>query len=254
MNVTTISIITFLLIFGSCVLGLIVQRILPDHHLSDQSKEILKASRGVIIGVAALTLGLLISAAKTSFDTKTDSIRLQSAKIITISRILTDYGPEADSVKLAIRTYVTEQIKRVENFFVQGVSIDDILKSSRIASLRPIISELKPKSPHQEFLKSSALHTANEIEELRWRNYEELGSHLQFPIFIVLVFWLMCIFFSLGIVAPLNYSVIAGFFLSALSMTGAIFLMLELDRPYHGLITISSQPLKIALKVLNVGL
>jgi hypothetical protein len=63
----------------------------------------------------------------------------------------------------------------------------------------------------------------------------------------------MCIFFSLGIVAPLNYSVIAGFFLSSLSMTGAIFLMLELDRPYHGLITISSQPLKIALKVLNVG-
>jgi hypothetical protein len=50
----------------------------------------------------------------------------------------------------------------------------------------------------------------------------------------------------------MNYSIISGFVLSSLSMTGAIYLMLELDMPYNGLITVSIEPLTIALKVLNL--
>lgn len=252
MSVVSMSIIVFCLIFGSSIVGIFVQKLLPDSHLSDQSKDILKASRGVVIGVAALTLGLLISAAKTSFDSKTDSLRLQSAKIITLSRILNDFGPEAEGVRIGVRNYIEDQIERVEKVFNQGVSADDVLKSARIVSLRSIISGLNPRTKGQDFLKSSALTLSNEIEELRWRVYEELGSHLQIPIFLVLVFWLMCIFFSLGIVAPWNYSIIVGFVLSSLSMTGAIYLMLDLDRPYKGMITVSSEPLKVALKILYI--
>ena len=252
MSVVAISCITFILIFSSSIIGLLVQRILPDSHLSDKSLDTLKASRGVVIFVAALTLGLLISAAKTSFDSKTDSIRLQSAKLVSLGRILNDFGPSAEDMRIPLRRYIEDQIDRMEKVFNKGASFDDVLKSVRIVSLRSIFSGLRPSNKEQEFLKSSALNLANETEELRWRVYEELGSHLQLPVFCVLIFWLMCIFFSLGIAAPMNYSIISGFVLSSLSMTGAIYLMLELDMPYNGLITVSIEPLKIALKVLNL--
>ena len=251
MSVITTSFVATIFIFSSSVLGLIIQKFVPKEHLSDQSKDTLKASRGVIIGVAALTLGLLISASKTSYDSKTDEIRLQAAKIVTLNRILNDYGPEASRVRTSVHTYIEEQISHVDRIFSFGASIDEVLKSSKIISLRSIISTLSPKTPDQQFLKTSALGLSNEIEELRWRVYEELGSHLQWPMFYVLVFWLMCIFFSLGIVAPYNFSVVSGLFLAALSMGGAIYLLLELDRPYQGLITISSEPLRVALKVLD---
>lgn len=251
MSVNTISMIIFICIFCSSIFGLLVQRMLPDSHLSDQSKDALKSSRGVVVGVTALTLGLLISAAKTSFDLKNDSLRLQSAKTVTLIRMLNDYGPETYGVKLVIRKSIEEQIDRMEKVYNQGVNIDDVLKSTKINSLRQVLSTLSPKNKSQEFIKSSALNLANEIEELRWRIYEELSSHLQLPIFYILVFWLMCIFFSLGIVAPANYSIITGLALSSLSMTGAIYLMLELDRPYSGWITVSNEPLKVALKAID---
>jgi len=53
-------------------------------------------------------------------------------------------------------------------------------------------------------------------------------------------------FASFGLFAPRNASVTA-----ALSVAGSIYLILEMDRPYSGLIKISSAPLQTALEQLG---
>lgn len=64
---------------------------------------------------------------------------------------------------------------------------------------------------------------------------------------VVPVFWLTLIFTSFGLLAPTNSTVIGVLFACALSVAGAIFLILELDRPFQGLLRISTAPLRNAL-------
>jgi hypothetical protein len=59
------------------------------------------------------------------------------------------------------------------------------------------------------------------------------------------------LFLSFGLFAPFNGTVIGGLMLSALSVSGAIFLVLELALPFGGLISISSGPLRVALTQLG---
>ena len=68
---------------------------------------------------------------------------------------------------------------------------------------------------------------------------------------MVLVFWLTIIFGSFGLFAPRNATVVAMLFLCALSVSGAIFLILELDQPFDGLLQISSAPMRDALARLS---
>jgi hypothetical protein len=71
------------------------------------------------------------------------------------------------------------------------------------------------------------------------------------PFLVVLVFWLTVLFVSFGLFAPPNATVIATLFVCALSVSAAIFLILELDQPFEGLIRFSSAPLRNALAYLG---
>ena len=71
------------------------------------------------------------------------------------------------------------------------------------------------------------------------------------PFLVLLVFWVTIIFLSFGLFAPPNATVIVTLFLCALSVSGAIFMILELDRPFGGLIHISSVPMRNALAQLG---
>jgi hypothetical protein len=67
------------------------------------------------------------------------------------------------------------------------------------------------------------------------------------PFLAVLAFWLVIIFASFSLFSPLNVTVITFLFLFALSSACAIFLILQLSRPFTGLMMISSAPLRNAL-------
>lgn len=64
---------------------------------------------------------------------------------------------------------------------------------------------------------------------------------------MILVRWVTVIFVSFGLFAPRNTTVIVALLICALSVSRAIFLILELDRPYEGLLRVSSAPLHSAL-------
>jgi hypothetical protein len=110
---------------------------------------------------------------------------------------------------------------------------------------------LAPQNDAQRWLKSTALEISRNIAEARWLVVEQSGSSIQWPFLAVLVFWLAAIFASFGLFAPYNGSVITVLFISALSVAGSIYLIVEMDQPYGGLIRISSAPLHAALDQLG---
>lgn len=247
MTPSVISLIALFLIFMSAVTGIFVQSLLPDHHLSEDSKNIIKAARSVVVGLAALTLGLLIATAKGSFDTKGAELKTSAAKTIALNRLLLNFGDKSKEAREALKTVAENGIKVIEEINKNGVD-SKTTSGVGVDVLQRKLLQLPEDTAGSIWLKNTALTLGNEIAISRWKIYENSSASVS-PLFIaILVFWLMAIFFSLGLIAPPNAAALTALFMAAVSMTGAILLTLELDQPYGGLIQFSTEPLKLALQ------
>src|SRR5580692_8105877 len=117
MSALIVSLIVFVCVFGSGILGLSLRSSLPDHHLSEDSTGIVKLGAGLLATLAALVLGLLIASAKVSFDRLHEEFTQTAATVVLIDRSLADYGPDTKAIReLLRRTYASA----VELFFSQG--------------------------------------------------------------------------------------------------------------------------------------
>jgi membrane-bound ClpP family serine protease len=118
-------------------------------------------------------------------------------------------------------------------------------------SLYDKIEGLSPKDDAQRSLQTRALNLVMALSQTRWLIYEQRATAISTPFLIVLVFWITVIFISFGLFAPLNATVGVSLLVSALSVSSAIFLILEMYTPYGGLIEVSSAPLRAALAQLG---
>jgi hypothetical protein len=91
------------------------------------------------------------------------------------------------------------------------------------------------------------LGIAVDLGQMRWLMFEQSGSSISAPLLAVVVCWLAILFFSFGLFAPPNGTARVALLVAALSVSSAIFLILELDQPFEGLIHISSKPMQTAL-------
>ena len=113
------------------------------------------------------------------------------------------------------------------------------------------IRALKPRDDSQQALQSRALDLAEEMLKERWLVLAGSQTSIPVPFLVILLFWLTLTFASFGLFAPQNGVVIWVLFLCALSIGGAVFLILELDTPFEGVIRVSADPLRYAYSHLN---
>jgi hypothetical protein len=250
MNSVSISAIVFACVFGAAMLGMYMPNVLPEHHLSDRSKDVIKLGMGLVATLSALVLSLLISSAKNSFDAQSTELTQSSAQVVVLDRILAHYGPETAKARDMVRTAVVNSLDRL---WSKNRSTTTMLEppSRGNEQLLDLIQGLTPKDDTQRALKSQALNIAFTVGETRWLQYAQMNNSIPAPILMILVGWLATLFFSFGLFAPRNATVIACLFVAALSVSGAVFLMVELYSPYGGLIEVSSAPLRAALSQLG---
>jgi hypothetical protein len=251
MSALTISCIVFMLVFGSAMLAMAIQPMLPEHHLSAESKDVIKLGTAVIATMSALVVSLLLASAKGSFDARNREYTQMSANIILLDRLLAHYGPETKEVRDLLRRSTldaADQISYSQNFQLQ------ILEPAATTgqSIYIQIVQLSPQSEIQRSLRGEALRVAVALSETRWLLFDQRArSSIPMPFLVALAFWLSIIFGSFGLYAPRNATVVATFCVCALSLSVAIFLILELDHPFQGLIRVSSAPLESAITQLG---
>jgi Protein of unknown function (DUF4239) len=242
MGATTISLIVFACVFGGALLGILLHTVLPQQHLSNESKDIVKLGMGLVGTMAALVLGLLVASAKGSYDAQSAELTQMSANIALLDRALALYGPETKEARNLLRgavARVLDQMWSSASLSVPTAAGGEILYEK--------IQGLSPKNDTQRSLQGQALSMAVDLGKTRWLMYEQATTSVSMPLVIVLVCWLTAIFISFGLFAPFNATVVASLFVSALSVSGAIFLILEMYTPYAGLVKISDAPLRAAL-------
>ena len=251
MSAMAISWIVFACVFAAALLGMFLRNCLPEHHLNEDSKDVVKVGMALIATMSALLLGLLIASAKGSYDAQSSELTQLSANIILLDRILARYGPETKEVRDMLRRTVVS----VDRRWSQGTSRSEKLDSAETraggASFSEKIQELAPRNDFQRSLQGQAVQIALDLGRARALLLEQAGSSIPTPFLVVVVFWLAVIFTSFGLFAPYNATVIATLFVCALSVSGAIFLILELDSPFSGLLQISDLPLRNALALLG---
>jgi hypothetical protein len=247
MGSITISLIALAFVFGGALLGMFLRSTLPQQHLGDVSKDSVRLAVGPVVTMSALALGLLISSAKTSYDGKGIELTEVSAKIVLLDRGLAHYGPETKEARDLLRTVVVRVLDQV---WSEGHTELDP-SSVGVDVLYDKIQELAPKDDEQRSIRAEALSLAMAVGQMRWLMYEQRATAVSKPLLVILVFWLTIVFASFGLFAPKNPLVVASLFVSALAVSGAILLILEMYSPYGGLIQISSAPLRAALAQLG---
>jgi hypothetical protein len=240
-----ISLVTLVVVFGGALLGIALRAVLPENHLSEESREVVKLGVGLIATMAALVLGLLIASAKSSFDTQNAELTEMSSKVVLLDRMLAHYGPDTKEARDILRGSVVGALDSLssEDFAVPSQSGS----SSNGEVLYDKIQGLSPKDDTQRSIQAQALNLMVGLGQIRWLVAAQKGNSVSVPMLVVLVAWLTIIFISFGLFAPRNVTVVASLFVSALSVSGAIFLILEMYSPYAGLIHVSGAPLRAAL-------
>jgi hypothetical protein len=250
MSSLTLSWVAFAFIFGGALAGMILRSSLPDHHLSTESREVVKLGMGLVGTMAALILGLLVASAKSSFDAQSSELTQASANIVVLDRVLAQYGPETREVREILRGAVARIIEDTWSHDRHASSQFGGASTSSGTMLEKI-QALSAGTEFQRAIKSQAWNMALNLAQTRWLLYEQGASSVSRPMIVIMVFWLTIVFVSWGLFAPRNPTVVATLFIAALSVSGAIFLILEMYNPYRGLIQISSAPLQSALALLG---
>jgi hypothetical protein len=245
------SLIAFAIVFGGALLGAALRAAVPKHNLTADSKEAVKLGMALVATMAALVLGLLIASAKSSFDTQNTELTEMSSKVVLLDRILAHYGPETMEARNILRASVVRILDRMTSRDSAGPFQSDASDNASEV-LFDKIQGLSAKSDAQRSIQAQALSITISLGQTRWLIYEQKIASVSLPLLAVLIFWLTIIFISFGLFAPPNAMVVASFFVSALSVSGAILLILEMYTPYGGLIQISSAPLRAALAHLGV--
>ncbi len=247
MSPVLISVLVTICIFTGALLGLYLHRV-PRIDLSRETQDVVRLGTGMISVLASLVLGLLIATAKTSFDTTNSEIRSYGADLILLAETFRDYGPGAEKPKMLLRQY-TERVL-AEDWPATGSRVE-MSENTEIGTLmervREEIRALNPVDDGQKWLQNQSLDISTSLLRQRWLLVEQDEPSVRMVIVDVLVGWITLIFVSFGYNAPRNATVVGSLLICAAAIGGSIFLILQLDMPFDGIMRVSSRPLVNAL-------
>ena len=247
----TISLIVFACVFCGTLAGTFVGLKLPGHYLDEDAKDAIKLALGVMVMMSALVLSLLVSSAKSSYDLKRTQLTQIAADVIQIDRFLALYGSESNSARKALRGWVTKLADRLQSSGEDQSSRESHNTRSGARDLYQRLEALSPRDDEQKSLKAEALSASFEVAKIRALALAQQSTSIPLAFLVILVFWVVVLFAGFGLFAPLNLATVAALAICNFSVSAAIFLILQMDQPFVGLMRISVGPLRAALETIG---
>jgi len=248
MSALTTGWIAFACIFGGSLVGMTLGAVLPERHLSQESKDVVKLGMGLLATMAALVLSLLLASAKSTYDTKNKELEEIAANTLLLDRVLAHYGPETQDARALVRKAVEKALHAT--WPEDGAEPPRLDAPGTIPVIEVVQDEIRalvPRTDAQRWLQSRALQVSGDVAQMRWLVFGSTGSSIPGPFLVALVFWVAAIFGSFGLFAPRNATVVGVLLVCALSVAMSLVLILEMDQPLAGWLKVSSGPLRYTL-------
>ena len=229
-------------LFGALALGIRLRGLIPDRHLGPESKDAMKLAMGLVATMSALLLGLLLNSSKSGYDAERKQVIQMAAKIAFLDRVLVLYGPEASKARAQFHAAVEDTVREIwpKERGRPAQLVPDVRAGNAVFEA---IQSLSPRDDTQRSLKTEAIDLGIELAQIRTLLVPESVSSISRPMLVVVVCWLVAIFLSFSLLAPPTPTATLALIVSAGSVAGAFFLILELDQPFGGLIRIPSTPM-----------
>ncbi len=253
---------TFLLLallLGAAATGYITKTLLPERHRSRDSFELVQLTINLLVTFTAIVLGLLTTSVKSGFDLAYSVRGQDAAALAQLDRCLRDYGPETDAMRGQLRAYTAAVIASTwpDEPPPEGVHYPDV-KGMPLTGESPVLGaivdgvgstlrRLQPPDTLRQHIQTVCEQQYADLVKSRWAVIEQARPSMSTPFYWVLVFWLVILFASIGLTAPANPVAVIVIGLSAVSITVAMFVILDLDLPYGGLFGIPSNSMRHAL-------
>ena len=235
MNSIETSIIVLICVLAGAFLGTLLRDNLPEHHLSPETKDLVKVGFGLVGTMTALLLGLLVASGKTSYEVRRAEVTEIAADVILLDRTLAHYGPEATELRAMLKVIAGNMLRLM---WSQEPASRRPLVATNAEALYDKIQDLTPRTEKQHKLQVQAEDIALRMGRTRYVLVEQGESAMSGVFLVVVVFWLSLLFASFALFAPRNATATATLILSAMAVAGAIFLVLSLDHPFQGVIPI----------------
>ena len=256
------ALLIVVLLCCSAGLGMFISPRLPPAHRARETVEMMTLTIGMLVTFAALVLGLITASVKSAYDDAIHSRQEYALQLTQLDRCLRNYGAGADAARAYIRSYTAAAIASIwpsepppvgvhypdtsgmHNLIITGEvpAITDLMNHAGLE-----ISRFSPTDAAQARIAENCRQDYRDVVHARLIVQETKNARLSAPFYRILVFWLMIIFASFGLVAPRHSLSLISIALCAVSLSTAIFVIFDLSRPYDGLFAMSSAPMRMAL-------
>lgn len=240
------GLISFAAIFAGALIGLFARKRLPSHHLGSETQSAITVSVAVLGTLSALVVGLMITAANSSFSARSDEVRELSLQLIRMDRNLWRYGPESAEARANLRIWALAKLQQLfpkKGKRSLGPETTIVLREH----VQDAVLNLTPQNERQRYLRTLCATLSSTMIQARWALEQRTGHSIPVPFLVLLIFWLAIVFASFGLFAPANPTAIATLFLCSVAVSGGIYLIEELDNPLSGFIQIPSDSMHKAL-------
>jgi hypothetical protein len=229
-----VAILAFL--FG--VAGLYLQKLLPEPHSVDLSRDMIGAIVGLVSLLLALVLGTLIGSSYSFYATQKSELETLAAREVQLDLALAEFGPETQ----AARTGMKRMLEGVRAM-LWGDSASELSTAAPIEHLRTLdlyIASLDPKTAAQRQFAAAAVADAGVIEQTRVLISMQLASSISWPLVIIVVSWALILFCGFGLLSRMNGTTLAALAFGAFAVGSALFMILELSHPFTGVFRVPS--------------
>jgi hypothetical protein len=244
-----ISLLLLALLCLASVGGVLLPRRLPSHHSGSETRAVVQVGATLLATLTSVVLGLLLASEKASFDGIGRDIQRLGEAAVLLDQALRDAGPVGDPARAELRHYLQQAL--AETWPAEGVSpvVNSATSWLALTKLGDLVRGIDAARPAggAGVAAAGSLLDYRHLVEVRWQIIEESGSTISLPLLLMLGFWLVLGFFSLSYGAPANAFMHTTLFLLAFAVTVSVFIILELDGPFTGLINVSPAPLREAL-------
>ena len=246
MNEVLFALLVFFCLTGASLGTLLIYGKLPAHSRQDDTQNVVRLIANIFVVMTSLVLGLMINSAKGRFDGINRDVHTFTTDLILLDRLLTLYGPDANDTHQRLVVYA-ERAADSKWTSSDPVLVSDKASEQLLNDVGSSLRALKPADDAHLSIWNDAREQYRKVVELRWALVEQAEGSIPASLLAMVVAWLVLIFASFGFRAPRNIVVLASFVAASALITGALYLIVDMDAPFGGPIHISSAPLQRAI-------
>ena len=242
-----VALIVALLMMGGALGAAALRKRVASHHFDEETKDVVKLGLGFLATLSALVMGLIVSSSKDSYDTKTEMIHTAAALIIQLDTNLRLIGPEGEQVRHLLQQSVAASMQQLWGVRRSEVVMPADANRQQVRQLQKMLASLPVTSEAQREGQASALRVLGELARINAVAFTERGSSVMPVLLVMVTCWMTLTVMGWNLFAPRNYTVSAVNIVCSLSVASAIFLILEMDQPFGGIVEVSDKPMRAAL-------